>query len=113
MSKRNGKRKTENIHNNVLRPSTNLMRVTIVHLHERFVQLADLYLRSRGFALSVPKEMQSDLVLWRTMAMRHQQRDYRNTGDEWLAVKRIAQWTVSEKMKLCNQPDKVVQWEDE
>lgn len=81
-------------------------------VRDRFVTLCDLYLSVRGEQLPIPKSLTSDILRWRTMAVRFKQGDFRHTDAEMRSLKAIAQYTVDQQMKLRNQPEKIVQWKE-
>jgi len=81
-------------------------------VHDRFVRVADEWLRSCKEQLPIPKEIDQDLLRWRTMVVRFKSGDFRNTESELMALKTIAQWTVDVNNQLRNQPDKRVKWKE-
>jgi hypothetical protein len=78
----------------------------------RFLDLCGAYLRIKGEELTPPPDLDSAMLLWRTMRVRHKRGDYRNSRSELAAARTMAQWTLSENCRLRNQPDVVVQWRD-
>ena len=99
-------------HTNVLQKST-LDNVQLgLAVEERFLEVCKLYLKERGVELITPYDLDSDMLLWRTMRVRHKKGDFRNTKDEERSVRKIAQWTLDVKLRLCDQPAKVLEWPD-
>lgn len=72
-------------------------------VESRFLDLCHLHLRLRGTKLEVPKELQSDMVRWRRMVVRHKSGDFRHRESEMKALKAIAQWTLQVNAQLRNQ----------
>lgn len=88
------KKKSAAVHTNVLRPSKRDAVHLGVAVQERFLTVIERHLRVYGVPAIPPSELTSDMVLWRTMVLRHRDGDYRNTDDEWHATTRIADWTL-------------------
>lgn len=88
-------------------PDVMLLAEAVEH---RFISLLDDHLRITGEPLFPPQMYNSDMLLWRTLRIRHRKGDNRHTLDELKSTKRIAQWTVDEKKKLAGQATKKVQW---
>lgn len=80
-------------------------------VQERFISLCEFHAQVKGFALVPPKEMDRDLIRWREMVVRLRGGDPRAKESEIIALKNVAQWTVSENAKLRNQKDTQVQWQ--
>ena len=78
----------------------------------RFRDLLDAYFRINGYPLPPPVQLDADMLLWRTMWLRHRSGDIRNTASELRSTKTIAQWTVDIQTKLRNQPPIQVQWKE-
>lgn len=70
---------------------------------DRFIDLCALYLREKHEELAFPSHLDSDVLLWRTMVIRHKKGDFRNTEDELKSTKRIADWTLQVKCALTGQ----------
>jgi len=100
------------IHRNRLLPSDEDLVQLAEAVEQRFTSVLDLHERVLGFPLCPPTELQNDMVLWRTMIMRHRKGDKRNTDDEKRAVRRIAQWTLDQNCILRNQPLQKLAWKD-
>lgn len=77
---------------------------------ERLTQLASLHSRVTGCPVTPPSALLRDFELWGQLVTRHQSGDNRHTADEYFATRRIAQWTVTEKCRLVNQPLKIVEF---
>lgn len=104
--------KSEIVHRNVLvRSDEDIIKLGEA-VEERFVGVLDLHLRVLGFPLTPPSDLNNDMILWRTMRMRHQKGDKRNTDDEKRATRRVAQWTLNVNCMLRNQPLQVIHWKD-
>lgn len=88
-------------------PDVILLAEAVEH---RFVLLLSDYFRITGEPLLPPPMYNADMMLWRTLRVRHREGDNRHTIDELKATRRIAQWTVDEKKKLAGQPTKKVDW---
>lgn len=81
-------------------------------VEERFLQLCANWLRSRGEQLPVPRELDGDLLRWRTMRARHGTGDLRSTPAELASTKALAEWTVLMNCELRNQSAKKIQWKE-
>ena len=106
--KRNGRPR----HTDVLVLSTEDNAQLSIAVEQRFVEVCALHARVRKYDLVPPAYLDADMRLWRTMAVRHKKGDYRNTVDEILAIKRIAQWTLDVNSELKQQPQKAHEWPD-
>ena len=111
MSNSNGRKKKDIRHSNMLRPSIEVAKFG-GELENRFLDLCESYLRITGNPLVVPKSLDADMLLWRTMMVRHKKVDFRNTEDEFKSLKNIAQWTVDVNNKIRNQEPKTIDWGD-
>ena len=107
MTKRNGK---GTIHGNMLFPSEKDTIMLSRAVEERFIMVSGLWQKMMFEPIPIPMMLDKPMLLWRQMAVRHKQGDYRNTADELNAVREMAQWTVDMNCKLRNQPQKRVQW---
>jgi hypothetical protein len=94
----------------ILKPSTPDTIALGMAVEERFIRLCNDYLRVKKERLVPPKFLDSAMLLWRTMRVRHMSGDPRNTLSELKAVQAIAQWTLDCKCQLCNQPREVLEW---
>ncbi len=108
MSSSNGK----HIHTNVLQPSSSDMVSLGRALHERFLDLCSTHFRVNKVQLLPPKYLDKDMILWRSMMVRHYKGDFRNTEDEKKAIRRIAEWTLKENCLLKGQEYVPLEWED-
>jgi len=108
----NGRKKNDIRHSNMLRPSSQDLIVLILSIETRFLDLTHAYLRITGVQLPIPESLNADLLLWRTLRVRHKKGDHRNTEDEVKAIKNIAQWSLDENNKLRNQPPIKLEWGD-
>lgn len=91
------------IHTNRLYPDR-LGNVALgIAVEERFIEVLALHLRLTGEHLFPPEELNKDMILWRTMRVRHRKKDFRVTEDEVAATQRIAQWTLDIKNLLTDQ----------
>ena len=77
----------------------------------RFVELQELCRRTGHLWLS-PKGMRGDFIRFKALCQRHARGDMRNSRAELLALRAVAQWTVTQNMAIKNQPPKVVEWKD-
>lgn len=108
----NGGRHGKAIHLNVLLPSEK-DTVALGHaVQERFIEVCGLWLRTKGYEIVPPIELNQDMLLWRTMCMRHKQGDYRNTEDELRSTKRIANWTLKVKKQIVDQVFVPLEWKE-
>ena len=76
----------------------------------RFLGLCESYFNVKGENLTFPSYLDSDVLLWRTMIVRHKMGDYRNTLDERKATQRLADWTLRVNCSLRNQVYAPVEW---
>ena len=90
-------------HARMLQPSTMDMVKLAEALEERFLSLCKTYLREKHEELQIPKSLDADMFLWRTLVSRYKQGDFRNNRDEKKAVRRIAEWTHRVNCEVCNQ----------
>lgn len=109
MKNRNGKHKPAR-HINVLQKSKQDDIALAVALEDRFKRLCGDYLRIKGEEIHIPRSLDGEFFKWRTMMVRLKKNDMRNTEAEMQSVKTIAQWTLSIKAELVNQPVKTVEW---
>lgn len=87
--------------------------MTLGHAVEvRFLRLCDEYLREKFEQLTFPSYLDSDVLLWRTMRVRHKSGDYRNTMDEIKATQRIANWTLEVKCELTGTKHVPLEWDN-
>ena len=92
------------IHLNKLEP-TNPDTYALCHaVQDRFIDLCAAHERIKGTKLVPPKELDKDMLLWRTMAVRFKEGDLRNTHSELIALENVAQWTLDVNCALRNQP---------
>lgn len=100
------------IHTNVL-VNSKVDSVTLcAAVEERFKTLLDSWLRIKGEQIAPPSYLDKDMLLWRTVSMRFKDGDYRNTRDEELATRRIADWTHLKNCELRNQKHRPLEWVD-
>lgn len=93
-------------HINVLRPSTPDQALLADAVDARFRSLCQDYFRILHEELIPPPELDSAILLWRTMVVRHRRGDLRNTAEEYQAVKEVAEWTLKIKSTLVGSSDK-------
>ena len=79
-------------------------------VEQRFKELCDSHLRITQEELVPPAELDTDFILWRKMAVRYKDSDYRHSTDELNALRRIAQWTVDVNRRIRNQKPMSVEW---
>jgi len=98
------------IHRNPMKrssPDTIALGDAVEH---RFLNLCQSWLRMRREELFIPSEIDSAMLLWRKMMIRHAQGVFLNTDDELQALKTVAQWTVDMNCNLRGQDHKKVEW---
>ena len=78
----------------------------------RVKEVGSTYFREKGMELFIPKHLDKDMFLWRTMAVRHSAGDYRHTEDEKKSLKNVAEWTLEENCKLKGQEYVPLDWGD-
>ncbi len=100
------------IHTNMLQQSTQDTLELADAIGERFEGLCQLYLRVRGRQLSVPVSMRSDMLNFIRMHERFLRGDHRNSRQELLSARAVAQWTLDINLQLRNQPSKKLVWKD-
>ena len=98
------------IHTQILTISIPDTVVLGIAVEERFLTLCQDYLRIKGEELPIPSDLDSDLLLWRTMLGRHRNGDYRDSMDELKATRRIADWLLKTKCDLVGKPYVPVDW---
>lgn len=98
------------IHFNVLSPSTVDTVKLGLAVETRFLELFHTHRRLRGTQLTVPRELDRDMLRWREMRARHKSGDARNTYAELLSTQAIAQWTVDVQRQLRNQKPMKIVW---
>lgn len=97
-------------HINILKKST-MDEISLSDaVDSRFRSLCHDYFRVKGEQLIPPSDLDAAMLLWRTMTVRHRGGDYRNTAEEYKAVKEIAEWTVKIKIELTGDNEKTVIW---
>lgn len=83
-----------------------------VEIEIRWGELFEAYFKVHKVQLIVPFALESALIRWREMRVRHNKEDYRNTRDEELCTREIADWTLEVNCLLRNQPYVPIEWED-
>ncbi len=111
MHKRNGRIKDIR-HSNMLHKSDQDMVQLGIAVHHRFLSVCELYFKVKGIQLIPPVDLNADMLIWRTMMMRFNNGDDRNTEDEKWATRRVAQWTLDVNSKLRNQKPVLLEWGD-
>ncbi len=94
---------TERFHVHVMVQSTADCIALGQAVEERFLDLCHAHLRIRGCELPIPRSLDSDVLRWRAMRIRHKRGDFRNTESEWSSTKAVAQWTLDVNSQLRNQ----------
>ena len=84
-----------------------------IAVESRFIDLCGAFRRIRGVDLAPPEELDAAMLLWRRMAVRYKQRDYRHHPDELAALKEIASWTVQVNRALRNQLPQSMKWKED
>ena len=90
-------------HGNMLKPSEPDTVALADAVESRFLDLCGSWQRIRGVDLPLPQILDSDLLRWREMLVRHRKGDFRNTESELKSVKVVAQWTLDMNAELRNQ----------
>ena len=108
MAKKNGQK----IHTNMLQPSTQDMVALALAVEERFLDLCAAHRRIKGVEIRIPPSLDRDLLLWRTLRVRHKKGDFRNTDDEKKATRRVAEWSLEQNCLLRGQTYKKIEWSD-
>ena len=106
MSKSNGRL----IHTQALQPSSQDTIALADAVESRFLNLCASWLRVNGVTIPIPEHLNTDLMLWRAIRVRHKRGDFRSTDDELKATKVIGQWTVDMNNLLRNQPEMKINW---
>jgi len=105
MSRRNGRR-----HINLLVRSQRAEVDLAFQVEERFKTVCELYWRTHQTDLIPTKDLDGDMLRWRTMVVRHKAGDFRHTEAELKSVKVIAQWTLDINCDLRGQPRQNIKW---
>ncbi len=105
--------KAQNIHSNMLQHSDLDMICLCDAVDHRFKKLCEMYFRVNHEPLFPPAHLDKDMMLWRTMFLRHDEKDFRHTEDEMKSVRRVAEWTLQEKCKLVNEEYVPLDWGDD
>ena len=87
-----------------MKPSCRSVVEGCVEVRERFLVLCRLWRHNMGEDLLIPQDLDRDVLLWRTMAVRHKRGDFRNTASELKALKAVAAWTLEVKARMCGKP---------
>lgn len=82
-----------------------------IEAERRFKDLCEAYLRITGQMLDIPASLNSDMLRWRTMAVRHRSGDFRHTDGELKSLRTLCQWMVDTNCTMRNQPTTKIQWE--
>ena len=99
-------------HGNMLKPSDQDTIALAMAVEDRFLDLCGLWQRVRGVEVEfpIPESLNSDMLRWREMRVRHKAGDFRNTEAELQSVKAVAQFTLDMNCDLRGQEKKVLQW---
>jgi len=93
-----------------LLPSTQDM-VELGHaVHIRFLEVCTTYFRVNRIELVPPPDLNSAMLRWRQMCVRHSLSDFRNTESEKKATEAVAQWTVNVNLKIKGQKPIALDW---
>jgi len=97
------------IHNNLLVTSRQDDIALADAVEYRFLKLSKDHLRIRGNPLLIPATLDADMVLWRTMRVRHKKGDFRHSEVELKGTQSIAEWTLIVNAEIHNQkkPQKI------
>jgi hypothetical protein len=108
--KRNGRGELR--HKDMLHPSSQDDVALADAVEQRFLDVCGSWLRVKGVELVPPESLNSDMLLWRRMRVRHNQGDFRNSDSELKATQVVAQWTLDCQCELRNQPKQTIKWRD-
>ena len=108
MSRRNGKA----IHANKLFVSKPDDIALCTAVEDKFINLCNIHLNMKGTQLFIPSSLDSDMLNWRKMAVRHRRGDFRHSEAEMKSLRTIAEWTLEVNAKLRNQEVPKVDWRD-
>jgi hypothetical protein len=81
-------------------------------VEQRFIDVCGTYQRLKHVQLTIPKDLQADLTLWRRSVVRFRSGDMRVSPDERKSLRRIAQWTLDVNCEIRNQPKQKLVWKD-
>ena len=81
-------------------------------VESRFLRLCADYSRIKHEDLTPPSDLDADMLLWRTMMVRHKQEDFRNSEDELKATKRVADWTHKVNCEIKGQKYTPIEWDN-
>lgn len=112
MSKRNGKPKSKQHFPDRLIPSQLDDYCLARKVEENFLTVCLTHKRKTGEEIPIPPHMDSDILRWRQMRVRHESGDMRHTEAEKKSVKAVAEWTVQTNAKLRNQKTPMIDWGD-
>ena len=112
MRRKNNGHVPKALHTSVLKPSHPDAVALGEALEVRFLELCKTYLAVKGEKLPIPSYLNSDMMLWRQMRVRHKKMDFRNTRDELLSTRRIAEWTNRVNAEIKNQKVNKIEWRD-
>ena len=81
-------------------------------VEERFLTVCELHGKRHGTPIDLPEDLNNDLILWRTMRVRHKRGDYRNSRSELRATRVVAQWVMDTNCELRGQEKQTLKWRD-
>lgn len=108
MNRKNGRKINKRQHSRRLLPCDESIVKGCMALEPRFLDLCGSFRRIRGVDLIPPPDLDADMLLWRSLAVRLKSGDFRYREDELKALKRVAQWTVDVNDKLRFQEPKIL-----
>jgi hypothetical protein len=108
---KNREKKQMELHKNVLYPSSQDTIGLSEAVQDRFLDVAGLHERVRHTEIPIPVELDSAMILWRTMVVRHRTGDLRSSQEEEQALKEFAEWTLEINAELRNQKKPKIEWQ--
>ena len=100
------------LHKNVLVRSTPDTIQLSAAVQDRFLDVAGLHERVKFTEIEIPPELDSAMILWRTMVVRHRSGDMRSSQEEEQGLREFAEWTLEINAELRNQPKpKKIEWQ--
>jgi hypothetical protein len=98
------------LHKNVLYPSSQDTAALSAAVQDRFLDVAGLHERVKFTEIEIPQDLDSAVILWRTMVVRHRTGDLRSSQEEEQALKEFAEWTLVINAELRNQAKPEIEW---
>ena len=105
-------RKRNKASTNTLLPSTKDTLLLFNAVGDRMNDVIGTWRRVNQTDLIIPDALHTEVRHWNLMKARFGKGDMRNTRDELIALRMLAQWSLDMNCKLRNQPPKIIQWKD-